>query len=372
MTGPAADGTPPGPDQSAHRSAAGESDSMIDRARAPDATPLLEVDDLRVSFPLRSGAVHAVNGAQLTLHAGETLAIVGESGSGKSATAHAIMGLTEPSAAVAARRLCFRGDDLRSMSAQQRRRLRGVRMAMIFQDASAALNPVFPVGWQIAEPLRVHAGLSRKRSRERAIELMERVGIPSARERVRSYPHELSGGMRQRIMIAMAIALDPDLLIADEPTSALDLTVQAQVLELLQDLQSERGMGMILITHDLGVVAQATDRAAVMYAGRVVESGATPTLLTTPAHPYTEGLIRSLPTRGSGTRLQPIHGAPPSPTAFPAGCAFHPRCDYRTAVCLTVDPPRYDVTTGAALASDTPDRPRQHLSACHHHREVGP
>lgn len=345
--------------------------SRNDASGAAVDAPLLDVDDLRVSFPLRSGTVHAVNGMQFTLHAGQTLAIVGESGSGKSATAHAVMGLIEPPGVVTGRHVRFRGDDLLSMSAEQRRRLRGTGMAMIFQDASTALNPVFSVGWQIAEPLRVHAGMSRAQAHERALELMERVGIPSSRQRIRAYPHELSGGMQQRVMIAMALALKPAVLIADEPTSALDVTVQGQVIELLQDLQNEYGMGLILITHDLGVVAQAADRVAVMYAGRVVEASTTHALLTTPAHPYTEGLIRSIPARGGGERLQPIDGAPPSPAALPDGCAFHPRCVYRTSVCLQVDPPRYDVATATVLASEVPDRPRQHLSACHHHREVG-
>jgi oligopeptide transport system ATP-binding protein len=251
-------------------------------------SPLLEVRDLRVEFRTSEGVAKAVNGVSYTVDEGETLAVLGESGSGKSVSAQAIMGIIDsPPGFVTGGQVLFRGEDLLAMPEHQRRGYRGRHIAMIFQDALSSLNPVFPVGWQIAEMFRVHEGLSRKRARARAIELMDQVRIPAAAERVDDYPHHFSGGMRQRIMIAMALALNPDLLIADEPTTALDVTVQAQIMELLSDLQRERNMGLILITHDLGVVADVADKIAVMYAGRIVEQAPVNDIYANPAHPYT-------------------------------------------------------------------------------------
>ncbi len=323
---------------------------------------LLEVEDLEVEFRLARATVNAVNGVSFAVDAGETLAILGESGSGKSVTAQAIMGLIDsPPGFVTGGKLLFHDQDLLQVSEAERRKVRGQRIAMIFQDALTALNPVFPVGWQIGEMLRVHAGMGRKAARNRAIELMDRVGIPSARERVNNYPHEFSGGMRQRVMIAMALGLDPEVLIADEPTTALDVTVQAQVMDLLADLQRDTGMALMLITHDLGVVTEPADRAAVMYAGQVVETGTVDELFSTPAHPYTLGLMRSVPSLDSRqASLEPIRGAPPSLQAIPSGCPFHPRCPFATSRCPQEDPPLATVP-GAAFGR---------ASACHYAEEV--
>jgi oligopeptide transport system ATP-binding protein len=332
---------------------------------------VLEVEDLHVEFRLARGTVNAVNGVSFTLDAGETLAILGESGSGKSVSAQAIMGMIDtPPGYVTKGAIRFLGEDILQLSEEEHRALRGQRIAMIFQDALTALNPVFTVGWQIGEMLRIHRGASRREARDRAVELMEMVGIPSAAERVGNYPHEFSGGMRQRVMIAMALALDPDILIADEPTTALDVTVQAQVMELLADLQRRTGMSLILITHDLGVVVETADRVAVMYAGRVVEAGTVDEVFTTPAHPYTEGLMRSIPRlEQKGDKLQPIEGAPPLLSAIPQGCAFHPRCTYRRDRCVQEDPPLYDVSTALPITEPLL-RPTQRGTACHYFQEV--
>ena len=260
---------------------------------------------------------------------GETLAVLGESGSGKSVTAQAVMGILDmPPAKIPAGRILFRGRDMLQMKAEARRRIRGPEIAMIFQDALSSLNPVFPVGWQIAEMFRVHRGMNRSDSKAEAVRLMDRVNIPAAKMRVNDYPHQFSGGMRQRVMIAMAIALDPAVLIADEPTTALDVTVQAQVMDLLAELRDERKMGLILITHDLGVVAaDIADRINVMYAGSIVESAPVHDLYRAPAHPYTEGLLKSIPRLDQkGRELFAIDGLPPSLLAIPPGCSFHPRC----------------------------------------------
>jgi len=320
---------------------------------------LLEVDDLAVEFRTRDGVVHAVDGVSYTLDPGETLAILGESGSGKSVSAQAIMGILDmPPAFVTRGSVRYRGQDLLTMPEERRRKIRGASISMIFQDALSALNPVFPVGWQIAEMFRVHRGDSKAQARAHAIELMDRVQIPLARERVWDYPHQFSGGMRQRVMIAMALALDPDVLIADEPTTALDVTVQAQIMELLAHLQAETGMGLILITHDLGVVAQVADRVAVMYAGRIVETAPINDLYKNPAHPYTEGLIASIPRlEQKGNELTPIKGSPPNLMRVPSGCSFHPRCPYVRDNCRTDEPPLYEVHV---------DR----RSACHYYEEV--
>ncbi|WP_084965681.1 ABC transporter ATP-binding protein [Thermoactinospora rubra] len=327
--------------------------------RTATETPLLAVDDLHVEFRTRAGVVKAVNGVSYSLNAGETLAVLGESGSGKSVTAQAVMGILDtPPAAVTGGQIRFKGTDLLQLSEEARTRIRGEGIAMIFQDALSALNPVFTVGWQISEMFRVHRGMSKRDAMKKAVELMDRVRIPAARERVNDYPHQFSGGMRQRIMIAMAIALDPELLIADEPTTALDVTVQAQIMELLAELRRESGMALILITHDLGVVADVADRIAVMYGGRIVEHAPVHDLYRSPAHPYTRGLLESIPRVDlKGRELHAIAGMPPSPLDLPGGCAFHPRCPYRRAACASDVPPLYQVgwTRG---------------SACHYWREV--
>jgi oligopeptide transport system ATP-binding protein len=320
-------------------------DQTMPEAEFSGGRHLLEVQDLQVEFRTRRGVVHAVNGISYTLDERETVAILGESGSGKSVSAQAIMGIIDsPPGFVTGGKILFRGTDLLSLSEQDRREVRGRRIAMIFQDALTALNPVFTVGWQIAEMYRVHLGTSRKKAHQKAVELMDRVRIPSARERVDNYPHQFSGGMRQRVMIAMALTLDPDILIADEPTTALDVTVQAQIMELLSDLQSETGMGLMLITHDLGVVADVADRVAVMYAGKIVETGSIYDVYANPAHPYTEGLMQSIPRPDQkGKQLDPIRGAPPDLAHIPPGCAFHPRCDYARDRCKSDLPPLYQV-----------------------------
>ncbi|MFD0772664.1 ABC transporter ATP-binding protein [Streptomonospora algeriensis] len=324
-----------------------------------DTTPLLEVEDLHVEFRTRAGTAEAVNGVSFTVDRGETLAVMGESGSGKSVTAQAVMGILDmPPGAITGGSIRFCGRDLLGMSAEERRRVRGEDVSIIFQDALSALNPLFPVGWQIAEMFRVHRGASRAEANKRAVELMDRVHIPDARRRAGDYPHQFSGGMRQRIMIAMAIALDPGVLIADEPTTALDVTVQAQIMELLAELQEELGMALILITHDLGVVADVADRVAVMYGGRVVEYAGVFDAYHRPAHPYTKGLLESIPRLDQvGSDLRAIGGTPPSLLDMPVGCAFHPRCHYRRETCVTTPPPMYTVG---------PER----ASACHFYQEV--
>ncbi|GAB7181165.1 ABC transporter ATP-binding protein [Kitasatospora sp. Ki12] len=299
-------------------------------------TPLLEVEDLHVEFHTRDGVAKAVNGVSYAVSAGETLAVLGESGSGKSVTAQAIMGILDmPPGRITAGRVLFRGEDLLTMSANARRAVRGRRIAMIFQDALSALNPVLSVGYQLGEMFRVHHGVTRKEAREKAVELMERVRIPAARQRVGDFPHQFSGGMRQRIMIAMALSLEPDLIIADEPTTALDVTVQAQVMDLLAELQAEFNMGLILITHDLGVVADVADKIAVMYAGRIVETAPVHELYARPAHPYTRGLLDSIPRLDQkGQDLHAIKGLPPNLLRIPEGCAFNPRCERARDRCL--------------------------------------
>ncbi len=321
--------------------------------------PLLEVRDLHVEFRTRYGVVKANEGVSYAVDRGETLAIVGESGSGKTVSASAIMGIIDsPPGFVTDGQILYRGVDLLQLPEDERRKIRGARVAMIFQDALTALNPVFSVGWQIAEMYRKHRGTGRREATAKAVELMERVRIPSARERVNSYPHEFSGGMRQRVMIAMALALDPELLIADEPTTALDVTVQAQIMELLADLQADTGMGLILITHDLAVVAEVADFVTVMYAGRVVEQSTIKEVFRRPAHPYSLGLMQSLarPDRKGG-RLNPIAGNPPDLLHTPPGCAFHPRCRFARPICAEEIPDLRSVGGGRR-------------SACHFAEEV--
>ncbi|MDX2389834.1 ABC transporter ATP-binding protein [Streptomyces sp. NPDC054904] len=314
---------------------------------------LLEVRDLHVEFKTRDGVAKAVNGVNYSVDEGETLAVLGESGSGKSVTAQAVMGILDtPPGRIAGGEILFQGKDLLKMKEEERRRIRGAKMAMIFQDALSSLNPVVSVGAQLGEMYEVHRGMSRKDSRAKAVELMDRVKIPAAKERVGDYPHQFSGGMRQRIMIAMAMALEPSLIIADEPTTALDVTVQAQVMDLLAELQRELNMGLILITHDLGVVADVADKIAVMYAGRIVEAAPVHAIYGAPAHPYTRGLLDSIPRLDQkGQELYAIKGLPPNLLAIPPGCAFNPRCPMARPVCRTEVPP---------LAEVGPDR----TSAC--------
>jgi oligopeptide transport system ATP-binding protein len=328
-------------------------------ASAAGHVPLLHVEDLQVEFRTRDGVAKAVNGVSFSLEEGQTLAILGESGSGKSVTAQAVMGILDtPPGFVTGGAVRFRGQDLLTLPEDERRAYRGRSISMIFQDALSSLNPVFTVGWQIGEMFRVHEGLSKKNAKQRAIELMELVRIPAARERVNDYPHQFSGGMRQRIMIAMAISLDPDVLIADEPTTALDVTVQAQIMELLADLQRERKMGLILITHDLGVVADVADKISVMYAGRIMERALVGDIYARPAHPYTKGLLESIPRVDlKGQELAAIKGLPPSLTRIPAGCEFNPRCPYAQDICRENRPPLLEVVPGQ-------------FSACHFAKEV--
>jgi oligopeptide transport system ATP-binding protein len=327
--------------------------------RPPTSGPLLVVDDLHVEFRTREGIARAVNGVSYSVDRGRTLAVLGESGSGKSVTAQAIMGILDtPPGFVTGGRVLFDGVDLLALPEDERRRYRGRRIAMIFQDALSALNPVHSVGRQIGEMFTTHEGMSKKQARAKAIELMDRVRIPAAAQRVDDYPHQFSGGMRQRIMIAMALALDPDVLIADEPTTALDVTVQAQVMDLLAELQQQNGMAMILITHDLGVVADVADEIAVMYAGRIVEHAAVAAAYASPAHPYTRGLIDSIPRVDQhGEELYAIKGLPPSLLDLPSGCSFRPRCSRAQEVCAQERPLLREVGPGRE-------------SACHFAEEV--
>ncbi|SDR17174.1 ABC transporter ATP-binding protein [Actinopolyspora saharensis] len=289
---------------------------------------LLEVQDLRVEFRTREATANVLNGVGYHVDEGETLAVLGESGSGKSVTAQTVMGILDtPPGFVTGGSIRYRGEELLSAKEERRRELRGENMAMIFQDALSALNPVYTVGFQIAEQFRFRRGMSRKDAMVKAAEMLDMVKIPNAKQRVKEFPHQFSGGMRQRAMIAMSLALDPDLLIADEPTTALDVTVQAQIMDLLDELRRERDMGLILITHDLGVVAEVADRIAVMYAGRVVEESDAESLYKRPAHPYTEGLMESIPRLDQkGEELASIKGLPPNLADIPPGCPFHPRC----------------------------------------------
>ncbi|HYN92994.1 MAG TPA: ABC transporter ATP-binding protein [Pilimelia sp.] len=313
---------------------------------------LLEVEDLRVEFRTRDGVAKAINGVTYHVDAGETLAVLGESGSGKSVTAQTIMGILDtPPGFVTSGQIRFHGKDMLAMSGEERRRIRGEGIAMVFQDSLSALNPLFTVGFQIGEQFRIRRGLSRKDAKQRAIEMLDQVKIPNARGRVNEYPHQFSGGMRQRVMIAMSLALDPEVLIADEPTTALDVTVQAQIMDLLADLQTQRQMGLILITHDLGVVADVADRIAVMYAGRIVEEAAVHELYARPAHPYTLGLLESIPRIDEkGQQLRTIKGLPPSLLRIPSGCPFHPRCPMAQPVCVEKVPPLRELAPTRASA----------------------
>ncbi|HEY2536569.1 MAG TPA: ABC transporter ATP-binding protein [Solirubrobacteraceae bacterium] len=303
--------------------------------------PLLRVEDLRVSYTTEDGLVQAVDGISYELAPGRTLGIVGESGSGKTVAALSVLGLTRAEGASVSGRIDFSGHgDLLSLPEPRLRAIRGNEIAMVFQDPLSSLHPMYRVGAQIVEAIRAHREIAKAAARARAIELLDLVGIPEPSVRVDAYPHELSGGQRQRAMIAMALSGEPKLLIADEPTTALDVTVQAQILALLSRLQHERGMALVLVTHDLGVVAEMADEIAVMYAGRIVERAPTKRIFEVPEHPYTWGLLRSIPTL-DGPReelLTPIPGSPPSPLALPPGCRFHPRCPYSTPEHARTDP----------------------------------
>jgi oligopeptide/dipeptide ABC transporter ATP-binding protein len=316
--------------------------------------PLLDVRDLKVSFRTEDGLVKAVDGVSLTLFEGETLGIVGESGSGKSVTMMSVMRLINDPNARFEGEVLFKGHDMMTLNPEQIREVRGTGIAMIFQDPMTSLNPVYRVGWQIAEQIRAHENVSKQAARARAIELLAAVGIPQAAERVDNYPHEFSGGMRQRVMIAMAVSCHPDILIADEPTTALDVTIQAQILSLLRKLKDEFGTAVVLITHDMGVVADMADRIAVMYAGRIVEQGSRREVFYDAQHPYTWGLLGSIARldRPKPRRLATIPGQPPSLLRLPEGCAFGDRCAHRFELCDERPP---------LLARVDGD----HLDACH-------
>jgi peptide/nickel transport system ATP-binding protein len=308
------------------------------------SAPLLSVEDLVTVFDTDEGTVRAVDGVSFDVPAGKTLGIVGESGCGKSVTSLSIMRLLPEAGRIAGGKILFDGRDLVTTSEREMRAIRGGKIAMIFQDPSSSLNPVYRVGVQIEESLRAHLGMRGKAARARAIELLDRVGIPAPAERVDAYPHQLSGGMRQRVMIAIALACRPKLLIADEPTTALDVTIRAQILELLADLQRELSMSVVLITHDLGVVAEVTDEVAVMYAGKIVERSSTRALFEAPRHPYTRGLLRSVrglaprPGEGARRRLPTIRGLVPDLRALGAGCRFEDRCDHAIDACRGAEP----------------------------------
>ena len=322
---------------------------------------VLRVEDLNVSFPTDDGLVRAVRGVSYTVREREVLGIVGESGSGKSVSSLAVMGLIPRSAQVSGR-ILYRGDDVLRMSQRQQRRLRGSKLAMVFQDPMTAMNPVHTVGDQIAEMVRSHDPVPRKVALGRAREALDMVGIPQAGSRLRAYPHEFSGGMRQRAMIAMAIVNRPDVILADEPTTALDVTVQAQVLDTLMDMKDAVGAAVVLITHDLAVVADVADRVLVMYAGRPVELGESRDVFRDPRMPYTAGLLGSTPaaTGDAGERLRPISGSPPSLIDLPSGCSFHPRCPLASEVCTSESP-----ALAPQRREDGTDGPL-HLAACHH------
>ena len=315
--------------------------------------PLLDVRDLHVTFTTEDGLVKAVDGVSFTVMPGESLGVVGESGSGKSVTFLTIMGLIRPEQADIEGQILFRGQDLLQLSRDEQREFRGSKMSMIFQDPLTSLHPYYKVGVQIAEAIRLHEDVSKKEALERAVEMLDKVNIPQPERRAKQYPHEFSGGMRQRAMIAMALALNPDLLIADEPTTALDVTVQAQILDLVDTLRSEFNAAVVVVTHDLGVVAEHCDNIQVMYAGKAVEYGRTDDIYYRPHHPYTWGLLGSIPRLGQELeRLNPIRGMPPSLIHVPSGCAFHPRCPYVFDRCKVEVP--------ALLPSDG-----FHAAACH-------
>jgi oligopeptide/dipeptide ABC transporter ATP-binding protein len=316
--------------------------------------PLLSITDLHTTFATDAGAARAVDGVSFDVARGETVGLVGESGCGKSVTALSVLRLIDPPGRIeASSSIRFEGRDLVTLGERELREVRGNRIAMIWQEPLSALNPVMTIGAQIGEVARVHSKATRREARERAIEMLRLVGIPAPEQRVDEYPHQLSGGMRQRAVIAMALVMNPTLLIADEPTTALDVTIQAQILELLQELQARLGMSILLITHDLGVVAETASRVLVMYAGEIVEEATVAALFDAPHHPYTEGLMRAMPRLGGkGERLAVIPGSVPPSTAWPSGCRFRDRCPYAWERCEREHPPLYRIAAG-------------HVSRCH-------
>ncbi|MEN4477112.1 ABC transporter ATP-binding protein [Mycolicibacterium cosmeticum] len=319
------------------------------------ADPALEVDGLTVDIRTIAGTVRAVDHVSFTARRGETLALLGESGCGKSMTATALVGLLEPVAEVSEGSARLAGVDLLAVDRKARRKLAGPELAIVFQDALTALNPLYTVGTQLAEPFRIHHGMKAKEARRKAVELMARVGIPQPEERVNAYPHQFSGGMRQRLLIAMAVALNPRVLIADEPTTALDVTVQAQIMALLKSLRAEYEMAVVLITHDLALVAEEADRVAVMYAGNVVETGPVAEVFADPQHPYTKGLLESVPVSAErGAELKSIGGAPPDLHSIPKGCVYQDRCPKAADLCRQTRPGLAAVTATRTTACHFP------------------
>ena len=308
--------------------------------------PLLRVDRLTTVFDTARGALPAVDAVSFEIRAGETLGLVGESGSGKSVTALSIMRLVQPPGRIASGRVIFKGRDLLTLGEREMQRVRGAEISLIFQEPMTALNPVFRIGDQIAETLVVHGRATKRDARAKAIDLLRSVRIPHPESRVADYPHQLSGGMRQRVMIAIALSCQPSLVIADEPTTALDVTIQAEILDLLREMKSALGLSLLLITHDFGVVAETADRVAVMYAGRIVETGPVRAIFRSPAHPYTRGLLASMPGGRPGERLRAIEGSVPLIGELPPGCAFTPRCPNRFEPCPTAPPPDYPAGIG--------------------------
>lgn len=308
---------------------------------------LIKVEDLKTYFYTDDGTVPAVDGVSFSIEAGKTLGLVGESGCGKSVTSLSIMRLIPPPGKIVGGKIIFEGIDLLELSESEMRRIRGNKISMIFQEPMTSLNPVFTVGSQIAEAIQLHQGLDKNSAMEKAIEMMRLVGIPSPELRAKDYPHQLSGGMRQRIMIAMALACNPKLLIADEPTTALDVTIQAQILELIKELREKLGMSVLLITHNLGVVAETADNVAVMYAGRIVEYGSVRDIFKHPLHPYTWGLLQAIPRLDTTRdRLLTIEGTVPDMASLPSGCKFAPRCMFATAECEKTEPILEEITSG--------------------------
>ncbi len=317
-----------------------------------DEKNILSVIDLHTTFETDKGEVHAVNGVSFNLSAGKILGIVGESGSGKSVTAYSVMQILEKNGSIKSGQILYKGEDITNWPESRMREFRGKCCSIIFQDPMTSLNPVFTVGFQLKEAIRLHTNHKGKEAEARAIEMLELVGVNEPHKRIKQYPFEFSGGMRQRVMIAMALACEPDILIADEPTTALDVTIQAQILELMQDLQKKFGMAIIMVTHDLGVIAQMADEIIVMYGGRVCERGSAEEIFYHPCHEYTKGLLRSIPSVDSmGKRLEPISGTPINLLNMPKGCAFSPRCDETMKICLQEQPPE----------TQTPDG---HLASC--------
>lgn len=332
----------------------------------PSTAPILELDRLSVVFGTGNSSFRAVNEVSLRVERGRTLAVIGESGSGKSLTARSVMGILPRHARITSGAIRLDGTDVLSLPADEQRQLRGPRLAMVFQDSLSALNPAVPVGAQIAEMYRVHRGMGRSEAKQRAVRMLDKVRIPAAERRARDYPHQFSGGMRQRVVIAMALALDPDVLIADEPTTALDVTVQAQIMDLLADMQQQMRMALILISHDLGVVAGVADEVAVMYAGRIAEVAPADDLYATPKHPYTRALLQAVPRPGTrGRPLTVLGGSPPDPARMPTGCPLRPRCPDASEPCAET-PPLYTIGGGRLCAchasrADTKDGGAAHV-----------